>query len=78
MAKSPSPQVDTSALTDSDWAELEMLKQALEAGGQDELSKAQRRLRHRDPFSWFRIVRTFYPHLMPKIVGEEDNRDGSN
>ena len=70
MNKPPGPQADTSALTDADWHELEMLKQALESGGHDALSEAQKRLRQRDPFCWFRIVRTFYPHLLRKIVGD--------
>jgi hypothetical protein len=76
MTKEPDPEtVDTSALTDVDWAELDKLKAALETGGPKALAEAQKQLRQRDPICWFKIVRTFYPQLMRKIVGD-DGRDG--
>jgi hypothetical protein len=71
MAKPPDLKtVDTSGLNDVDWAELDTLKAAYETGGEPALAEAQRHLRQRDPICWFKIVRTFYPHLLRKIVGD--------
>lgn len=72
MTKRAEPEaVDMSGLTAADWAELDKLKHALETGGQEALSQAQKKLRQADPICWFKIVRTFYPHLLRQIIGTD-------
>jgi hypothetical protein len=76
MTKPPDPEsVGTSGLTDADRTELDKLKEAWTTGGQEALASAQKELRQRDPICWFKILRTFYPALLRKIIGEEDAPD---
>jgi hypothetical protein len=71
MTKQPDPEtVGTSSLSEAERAELERLKAAWETGGDEALSKAQKQLRQTDPVLWFKIVRTYYPHLLRRIIGD--------
>jgi hypothetical protein len=69
--------LDTSGFTEADWAELRKLRDAWENGGPGALFAAQKSLRQADPICWFRLVRTFYPQLLRKMVGDEADRAGN-
>ena len=53
--------VDTTALTDADWAEINKIKQAYAKRGQKGFEKALHVLCKRDPLSWLRVVLAYYP-----------------
>jgi hypothetical protein len=52
--------VDTSGLTDADWAEINKLKRAYEDGGQPALSAALDKL-SADPVRCMRVIGAFFP-----------------
>jgi hypothetical protein len=75
--------VDSSDLTDTDWAEINRLKLAYENGGQEALSKAMDALAE-DPVRSIRVIGAFFPDLVREAirdglaergVTEEDIRD---
>jgi hypothetical protein len=53
--------VDSSHLTDADWAELNKLRQAYKTGGQRALSKAMVELR-KDPVRYIRVTGAYLPN----------------
>lgn len=72
MANRAAPEiVDTSNLTDADWAEINKLRQAYETGGQKAFSKALDELADRDPVEYFTIVAAYFPHAVMEVI--EDN-----
>jgi hypothetical protein len=60
--------VDTSGLTDADWAEINNLKSAYEAGGQAALAEAMATLSEADPVRATRVVAAFFPDLVRETV----------
>jgi hypothetical protein len=75
--------VDTSKLTDADWAELNKMKRAYDEGGERALSKALEELQ-KDVGRAYRIMAAFFPERMREAlkdfmaergITEEDLRD---
>jgi hypothetical protein len=56
--------VDSTDLTDADWAEINKLKKAYDAGGATALSAALDALRERDPIQTVRVLGAFFPDLV--------------
>lgn len=61
---------DTSGLTDRDWAEINKLKQAWEAGGQRALNKAVDNLAA-DPIRYMTIIGAFFPQMVTDAIKDE-------
>jgi hypothetical protein len=56
--------VDTSGLTDADWAEINRLKGLYETGGRKALSKALAELGESDPVRSIRVLSAFFPETV--------------
>jgi hypothetical protein len=56
--------VDTTGLTDADWAEINNLKKAYDAAGEEALSAALQALGERDPIRAGRVLGAFFPDLV--------------
>lgn len=70
MANEPGPEdepVDTSRLTDADWAELNKLRQAYRTGGQKALSKAMAELGE-DPVRYIRVIGAYFPDKVREAI----------
>ena len=67
MSDEPFEVVDSSGLTDADWAEINKLKKAYETGGQKALSKAFDDL-NKDPIAYVRVIGAFYPNEVRESI----------
>jgi hypothetical protein len=56
--------VDTSGLTDADWAEINRLKELYITGGQESLLKALAELGESDPVRSIRVLGAFFPNTV--------------
>ena len=63
--------VDSSNLTDEDWAEINRLKQCHVNGGAVDLSKALHDLSAKEPLRYFRIMGAFFPDELKNAVLDE-------
>jgi hypothetical protein len=72
MTKSNPPLevVDTSSLTDADWAELNKLKAAYENGGVEALSGALEKLAA-DPVRYVTVMGALYPDMMREAIRDK-------
>ena len=68
--------VDTSNLTDADWAEINKLTQASETGGQKAFSKALDELENRNPVQYFTIVAVYFPHTVIEVIKDNIAANG--
>ena len=66
--------VDTSGLTDADWAEINRLKGLYETGGRNALSKALAELGESDPVRSIRVLSAFFPETVREALREFDGR----
>ena len=76
--------VDSSHLTDADWAEINKLNATWRNGGKDALSKALGALADADPIRYTNVTAAFFPDLVREAfkdamaergITEEDVRD---
>ncbi|SIO55906.1 hypothetical protein SAMN05443247_08153 [Bradyrhizobium erythrophlei] len=67
MTEEPFEVVDSSALTDADWAEINKLRRAYEEGGGKALSKAMEKLA-KDPLRFVTVVGAFFPDMMREAI----------
>jgi hypothetical protein len=64
--------IDTSSLTDADWVEIDKLKHALQADGDEGLQKALEQLLRHDPASAARILGAFFsPRRIDEVLADE-------
>jgi hypothetical protein len=63
--------VDTTDLTDADWAEINNLKKAYDAAGQKALSAALEALAARDPIRAGRVLGAFFPDLVRETIKDK-------
>jgi hypothetical protein len=56
----PFDVIDPCGLTDGDWAEINKLRRAYNAGGQKALTRAYREL-GKDPVRYIRVMKAIYP-----------------
>jgi hypothetical protein len=64
----PIAAVDSSGLTDPDWAEINKLRRAHEDGGQDGLSEAMSKLEKDDPVGYIRVAGAFFPDMVREAI----------
>ncbi len=62
--------VDTTGLTDADWAEINKLKKAYDAGGQKALSAALDTLA-KDPMQATRVLGALFPDLVRETIKDQ-------
>jgi len=68
--------VDTSNLTDADWAEINRLRQAYQTGGQKAFSNALDELADRDPVQFLNIVTAYFPHAVLEVIKDNIAANG--
>jgi hypothetical protein len=61
-------ELDSSGLTDADWAEINKLRRAHEGGGQDGLSEAMSKLEKDDPVRYIRVAGAFFPDMVREAI----------
>jgi hypothetical protein len=67
----PLEVVDSSGLTDGDWAKINRLRHLHESGDSKALSKAFAELAEADPISFVHIMGAFFPDMVREMI-----RDG--
>src|SRR5215831_21110765 len=70
MAKKHEPLevVDSSGLTDDDWAKINRLRHLHESGGSKALSKALDELAEADPIIFAHIMSAFFPDMVRETI----------
>ena len=68
--------VDTSGLTDADWAEINRLKSLYETGGRNALSKALAELGESDPVRSIRVLSAFFPETVREALTDSMAEQG--
>jgi hypothetical protein len=63
--------VDTECLSDADWAEINKLLRAYEAGGTDAFWEAIEELGDADPVRYIAVAGAFFPDVVRKIISDE-------
>ena len=63
----PLEVVDSTGLTDADWAEINNLRRAFEKGGQDGVSKAMAKLA-KDPMRYVTVMGAFFPDMIREAI----------
>jgi hypothetical protein len=71
----PLEVADTTGLTDTDWAEINKLKNAYDAGGQKALSAALDQLA-KDPIRATRVLGAFFPDLVRETIKDQLAEEG--
>ena len=72
MPMSEKPKiVDTEGLSDADWAEINKLLRAYEAGGSDAFWEALNELSDKDPVRYIAVASAFFPDVVRSIITEE-------
>jgi hypothetical protein len=74
MAKKPEIEpelVDTSHLTDADWAEINRLKRAWQTGGSAALSKAMGELATANPGRFMSVMAAYFPTDVREVIKDE-------
>ncbi len=67
--------VDSSSLTDADWAEINKLKTAYERGGQKALSKSMEKL-SADPIRYCTVMAAFFPDMIREAIRDSMAEQG--
>ncbi|QIG91983.1 hypothetical protein [Bradyrhizobium sp. 6(2017)] len=60
--------VDSSHLTDADWAEINKLKHLAQTGGQKAISEAIKELSDRDPIRYVSVMAAFFPDMIRESI----------
>jgi hypothetical protein len=70
MTEKPDPLrvVDTTDLTDADWAEINNLKKVYDTAGERALSAALKAVGERDPIRAARVLGAFFPDLVRETI----------
>jgi hypothetical protein len=64
----PLEVVDSSGLTDDDWAKINRLRHLHESGGSKALSKEFDELREADPITFMHIMSAFFPDMVRETI----------
>ena len=64
----PLEVVDSSCLTDADWAEINKIKKAYETGGTKGLSRAMDELAAGDPIRRLHVLGAFFPNMVREAI----------
>jgi hypothetical protein len=64
----PLEVVDSSGLTDDDWAKINRLRHLYESGGSKALSKALDELAEADPIIFAHIMSAFFPDMVRETI----------
>jgi hypothetical protein len=67
MADDPFEVIDSSGLTDADWAEINKLQQAYKEGGKRALNKAMAALA-KDPIRFASVIDAFFPEMIREAI----------
>ena len=67
MTREPLEVVDSSGLTDANWADINRLKRTYEEGGQAALSKAMAELSE-DPIRYMAVIGAFFPDIVREAI----------
>jgi hypothetical protein len=67
MADDPFEVIDSSGLTDADWAEINKLQQAYKEGGKRALNKAMAALA-KDPIRFASVIGAFFPEMIREAI----------
>jgi pyruvate/2-oxoglutarate dehydrogenase complex dihydrolipoamide dehydrogenase (E3) component len=67
MADDPFEVIESSGLTDADWAEINKLQRAYRDGGKKGLSKAMAELA-KDPIRFATVVGAFFPEMIREAI----------
>jgi hypothetical protein len=67
--------VDSSHLTDADWAEINKLKKACETGGKKALSAAIEQLTT-DPIRYMNVMAAFFPDMIREAIKDSMAESG--
>ena len=68
--------VDTSGLTDADWAEINRLKSLYETDGRNALSNALAELGESDPVRSIRVLSAFFPETVREALTDSMAEQG--
>jgi len=68
--------VDTEGLSNADWAEINKLLRAYDAGGSDAFWEAIEELGDEDPVRYVAVAGAFFPDLVRKIIRDEMAEQG--
>lgn len=71
MAKKPewdAEPVDTSHLTDADWAAINDLKRAYSDGGAKALSVAMGKIAEEDPIRYLNVIGAYFPEMLAETI----------
>ncbi len=63
--------VDTRCLTDADWAKINLVKRAYEAGGMDAFWEELERLEDRSPVTQICVAAAFFPEVIRQAIKDE-------
>jgi hypothetical protein len=58
-------------LIDADWSEINKLRQAFEAGGEEALDRALDKLAHNDPVRHFVIISAMFPEMAREALKDQ-------
>jgi hypothetical protein len=61
---------DTSGLTDADWAEINKLRKAYEAGGRKAIDLALKKLA-KDPIRFVAVIGALYPDMKREMIRDQ-------
>jgi hypothetical protein len=67
MADDPFEVIDSSGLTDADWAEINKLQQAYKEGGKRALNKAMAAVA-KDPIRFASVIGAFFPEMIREAI----------
>jgi hypothetical protein len=67
MADDPFEVVDSSRLTDADWAQINKLQRAYKEGGKPALNKAMATLA-KDPLRFAAVIGSFFPEMIREAI----------
>jgi hypothetical protein len=67
MADDPFEVIDSSGLTDADWAEINKLQQAYKEGGKRALNKAMAAVAN-DPIRFASVIGAFFPEMIREAI----------
>jgi hypothetical protein len=67
VTREPLEVVDSSGLTDANWADINRLKRTYEEGGQAALSKAMAELSE-DPIRYMAVIGAFFPDIVREAI----------
>ena len=68
--------VDTEGLSDADWAEINKLLRAYDAGGTDAFWEVLGKLSDEDPVRYIAVTGAFFPDVVRKVIRDEMAEQG--